>query len=74
MNAVSVRFTPDLIVGTTTNLFPNRSYATTTAGAWMYDVSPRDGRFLMLKEPSGGASPISVVVNWFDELTRLAPR
>ena len=35
----------------------------------MYDVSPRDGRFLMLKEPSGGASPISVVVNWFDELT-----
>ena len=73
VNAVSVRFTPDLIVGTTTNLFPNRSYATTTAGAWMYDVSPRDGRFLMLKEPSGGASPISVVVNWFDELTRLVP-
>ena len=57
MKAVSVRFTPDLIVGTTTDLFPNRSYATTTVGAWMYDVSPRDGRFLMLKEP-GRAAPV----------------
>ena len=74
MKAVSVRFTPDLIVGTTTDLFANRSYSTTAAGAWTYDVSPRDGRFLMLKEQeSGGASPINVVVNWFDELTRLVP-
>ena len=39
----------------------------------MYDVSPRDGRFLMLKEPSSGASPINVVVNWFDELTAPDP-
>jgi eukaryotic-like serine/threonine-protein kinase len=40
-----------------------------------YDVS-RDGqRFLMVKEPGQGSpvAQINVVVNWFDELKRLAP-
>jgi hypothetical protein len=74
MRVVSVRLTPELRVGATTDLFSNRRYADTTAGAWMYAVSPRDGRFLMLKEQaSSDASPINVVVNWFDELTRLVP-
>jgi hypothetical protein len=39
-----------------------------------YDVGP-DGRFLMIK-PSGplpGTAPISVVLNWLEELKRLVP-
>ena len=74
MRVVSVRLTPELIVGATTDLFSNPSYADTTVGSWMYAVSPRDRRFLMLKEQApSDASPINVVVNWFDELTRLVP-
>jgi hypothetical protein len=39
-----------------------------------YDVSPDGDRFLMVKETdSATAAPINVVVNWFDELKRLAP-
>ena len=42
-----------------------------------YDVS-RDGRFLMIKDAPAGdpnAAPASIVVvlNWFEELTRLVP-
>jgi len=38
-----------------------------------YDVT-RDGqRFLMVKDQSGSATQINVVVNWFDELKRLVP-
>jgi serine/threonine-protein kinase len=36
-----------------------------------YDVGP-DGRFLMIKDESE-ATPINVVLNWFEELKRLVP-
>ena len=42
-----------------------------------YDVSPIDGRFLMTETAEsapGGPTHVSVVLNWVDELTRLAPR
>jgi Tol biopolymer transport system component len=40
-----------------------------------YDVSPDGQRFLVVKEEPTGAAPphINVVVNWFEELTRLVP-
>jgi hypothetical protein len=41
-----------------------------------YDVS-RDGRFLMVRGPEGPPSPpvtqMVLVLNWFEELKRLAP-
>jgi hypothetical protein len=67
--------TSDLAIGATKDLFTNRNYADTAVGAWAFDVSPKDGRFLMLKEQADGTpSPISVVVNWFDELGHMAAR
>ncbi len=74
MRAVAVTLTPDLTVGETTDLFANQSYAFNPVGTTSYAVSPRDGRFLMLKEQATeGLGPINVVVNWFEELTRLMP-
>ena len=39
------------------------------------DISPDGERFLMIKqaEATGESSPIIVVQNWFEELTRLVP-
>ena len=38
-----------------------------------YDVAP-DGRFLMIQESQESTPPcINVVLNWFEELKRLAP-
>jgi hypothetical protein len=37
-----------------------------------YDVSPDGQRFVMVKDESGSGR-LNVVLNWFDELTRLAP-
>ena len=67
-------FTP----GTPKKLFSVRYYFGGGINAGRtYDVSPDGQRFLMLKE--GGADPnaaqpmINIVLNWFDELKRLAP-
>ena len=43
-----------------------------------YDVHPDGNKFLMIKEDEAPAesairTPISVVINWFEELKRLAP-
>ena len=41
----------------------------------VYDVHPDDGRFLMIKrEEAPTVDQINVVLNWFEELKRLAPR
>jgi len=65
MRAVSIRLSPDLMVGATIDLFANPRYAHNTVGSWSYAVSPTDRRFLMLKEETAiDADPISVVVNW----------
>ncbi len=47
------------------------SYGSTIA-LTNYDVSADGQRFLMVKNESGVAH-LSVVLNWFSELTRLAP-
>ena len=44
----------------------------TTGGDRHYDVAPDGRRFLMVTE--GSASSIRLVLNWFDELNRLAPK
>jgi hypothetical protein len=43
--------------------------------AWIYQVSPLDGRLLILRTVPGSEhlAPIKVVVNWFEELKRLIP-
>jgi serine/threonine-protein kinase len=40
-----------------------------------YDVNPRDGRFLMIRpaEDYAAVAQVQVVLNWFEELRRLAP-
>ena len=37
-----------------------------------YDAAP-DGRFLMLRRGAESAAQITIVQNWFEELTRLVP-
>jgi hypothetical protein len=41
-----------------------------------YDISPIDGRFIMAKpaaQSTGDTVQISVVLNWFNELTERVP-
>jgi len=75
MMAASVKLSPSLSLGRVTKLFdwekPRRGPARRP-----YDISPVDGRFLIIKpdtEGSGGAINISVVLNWTEELKRLVP-
>jgi hypothetical protein len=44
-------------------------------GGFAYDVSPDGRRFFMIQtvEPEQPATRIHVLVNWFEELKRLAP-
>jgi len=63
-----------LSLGRVTKLFDWEKPPTGAAGR-RYDMSPLDGRFLMIKSADGanGAIPISVVLNWLEALKRLAP-
>jgi serine/threonine-protein kinase len=38
-----------------------------------YDIHPDGQRFLMIKEAEQTADQLNVVLNWFEELKRLAP-
>ncbi len=38
-----------------------------------FDVSPDGSRFLMIRTGDQSATPLVVVLNWFEELKRLAP-
>jgi hypothetical protein len=52
-------------------LFPNRDYLGTESFRWSYDVSPLDGRFLMV-QPTESDQPaeatITVTLNWGAQL------
>ncbi len=69
---MAVQFTEDPTFATVREdvLFPMDGYLTASAHA-MYDVSPDDRRFVMLRTggnegaASGGAY---IVINWFEEL------
>ena len=57
--------------GTPRQLFPDRYFLSATKN---WDVTP-DGRFLMIAQSDVASEPqqLNVVLNWFEELTRLAP-
>lgn len=73
--AVSVQTDPSFTIGNPQALFEGRQYLGEGQGGRSYDVSPSDGRFLMIKEieDTSAVSRIIVVQNWFEELKRLAP-
>jgi hypothetical protein len=74
MMAADVTLSPAFTAGIPHVLFEGR-YAVGTPHRH-YDVSP-DGRFLMLQEPLVTPPPpvtqMVLVLNWFEELKRLAP-
>jgi serine/threonine-protein kinase len=74
MMSVSVSTGPTLNAGRPERLF-EKPYDPTQALWANYDVAPDGQRFLMLKaiEQPGAPAQINVVVNWYDELKRLAP-
>ena len=73
MLVVSVQTGPTLSTGKPIILF-ERSYVSSSIsiGYQYYDISPDGKRFLMMKEVAEN-SQINVVLNWFEELKRLAP-
>jgi len=76
MMAVEVTTTPAFSASAPVPLFDIPPYSNPSAGT-PYDVAPDGKRFVMLKD--GGASngqdelKLRVVLNWFEELRRLAP-
>ena len=74
MMAVPVTLSPKFVAGAPQPLFEGR-YGVGSPHRH-YDVS-RDGRFLMLRGPEGPPAPpvtqLVMVLNWFEELKRLAP-
>ena len=76
MMSASVKLSPSLSLGRVTKLFDGEKPTRGTSGR-RYDISPVDGRFLMIKpvtEDSNGTINISVVLNWFEELRERVPR
>jgi hypothetical protein len=56
-------------------LFDGAGYTGSGAqgGGRTYDVSPDGSRFLMVRVGDQSSTPLVVVLNWFEELRRLAP-
>ena len=75
MMAAEVKTSPELKLGRVTKLFAFQKPPPGVSGR-PYDVSPIDGRFLVVRPVGDGASAainISVVLNWFQELRDRAP-
>jgi hypothetical protein len=72
MMAVPVARAPDLTLGAAKKLFAWQK-PPEGRSALPYDVSPLDGRFLVTQPEAERAGPthVSVILNWFSELTRL---
>jgi eukaryotic-like serine/threonine-protein kinase len=71
MMAVDVSTRPDLLLSQPRQLFEQR-YAFFTITIPNYDISLDGQRFVMVKDESGSGR-LNIVLNWFDELKRLAP-
>ena len=75
MMSVPVPAGPGFTPGRPVRLFDGTGY--TGAGAQgsgrTYDVSPDGSRFLMVRVGDQSNTPLVVVLNWFEELKRLAP-
>jgi hypothetical protein len=79
MMAVDVGTQPTLRIGKPHLLFENPYVSNEINGAFSpnYAVTPDGQRFLMLRgseETQAGSTQINVVLNWFEELKRLAPQ
>jgi serine/threonine-protein kinase len=76
MMAVPVITDPDLALGQPVLLFEGRYRDDPDARGSFYDVSSDGRRFLMIKDKEDQSSTIqiNVVLNWFEELKRRAPR
>jgi eukaryotic-like serine/threonine-protein kinase len=75
MIVVDIATQPGFVAGKPSVLFEGQ-YVSTQATFPNYDVSPDGQRFLMLKpteQSEEGPTQINVVLNWFEELKRLAP-
>jgi serine/threonine protein kinase/Tol biopolymer transport system component len=78
MMAAAVTPSASVKLGAVTKLFEYRRPPPAPGnGGVPYDISPRDGRFIML-QPAAAAAPgpthVSVVLHWAEELKRLLPR
>jgi serine/threonine-protein kinase len=75
--AVRVAGGPTWSAGAPTVVVKSGYRSGNVAAAATYDVSRDGARFLMSRRAAGGPEPertIQVVLNWFEDLTRLAPR
>jgi hypothetical protein len=71
MMAVDLVTSPDVTLSTPRQLF-EQQYAFGSGITFSnYDVT-RDGQFVMVKDQPGAAR-LNVILNWFSELSRLAP-
>ena len=75
MMAVDISSSPSFAAGAPRLLFEGRFLrGGGNPGYAEYDVSPDGQRFLMIRsEQEGGPTQVTVVLNWLDELRRLAP-
>ncbi len=73
MMAVEITTEPTFTHGTPKLLFEGEYFSYGPRA--VYDVAPDGPRFLMIKESEEEltATQINVVLNWFEELTRLVP-
>lgn len=71
--SVAISTRPSFQAGTPTNLFGGVFDLRTNTGI-TYDVDPKGNRFLMIRPAEESTAPsVMIVVNWFEELRRLAP-
>jgi hypothetical protein len=73
--SVPVAAGPGFAPGRPVRLFEGTGYvgAGAQGGGRTYDVSPDGSRFLMVRTGDQSTTPLVVVLNWFEELERLAP-
>ena len=72
MMVVDVTTSPDLTLSQPRVLFEQRYAFGSAQTIPNYDVSPDGQRFVMVKDESASGR-LNVVLNWFEELKRLAP-
>ena len=69
---VKIQTEPVLTAGTPQLLFEGQ-FPPNLAGNPNYDITPDGQRFVMVKEVGEDSSEINVILNWTEELKRLAP-
>jgi hypothetical protein len=75
MMAVSVSTDPELTLGKPELLFEGSYHGKPFMDGNLanYDVTADGQRFVMVEDVGGARGSIHVVLNWFEELKRLAP-